>query len=356
MRVFAALALGAVLLSCATASTFDDDSGPVDSGTSDMGPAACPAMQKRCSNVCTDPQKDVNNCGSCGVKCKAGQYCAAGKCSDACSMPLVLCGQFCVDLNADHENCGKCGMGCSASQECKSKVCIKQCPSTLSLCDPDCVNLTTDPNHCGDCNTACGMNESCIGSLCCGQGQTACNGVCVNTQFDADNCGACGFACGGQTAYCGSGKCLAGCNPTGQRLTFNTLQSKTANGCWNTGNPCNTNNYSWSPNNGLNFAGNGQDAVCSGTTACVGHVGILTYQSSSVCQGAWDIYCDSAKVGSIVTTNKACQGTAMNNTCNVAFTPRQCSTIRLVATGGGSGQACCGGGMPDAMLTGVSAW
>ncbi len=207
MRLFVLLlAACGLIAACATAPVFDDDSGVPDAGRADSA-APCPGSQTRCGATCTDTAKDLSNCGACGTKCKATQYCAAGKCSDNCTMPFVLCGQFCVDTTTDHENCGTCGKACSVDQECKGKACLKKCPLGLTVCDMDCVNLTSDPTHCGDCNTACAMTELCTGSLCCKTGQIACNGACTDTGGDPNNCGACGFACGGLTPFCSNGMC-----------------------------------------------------------------------------------------------------------------------------------------------------
>ena len=97
--------------------------------------------------------------------------------------------------------------------------------------------------------------------------------------------------------------------------------------------------------------------MCGGVTACVGHVGIGTYTgSTTVCQGAWDVYCNNTKVGTINTVGKTCGGTAMTNGCSIAFTPASCSTIKLVASAGNGGLGCCGGAMPDSMVVAVSAW
>jgi hypothetical protein len=87
-------------------------------------------------------------------------------------------------------------------------------------------------------------------------------------------------------------------------------------------------------------------------------VGINTYASSTVCQGQFDVYCNSTKVGSIDTVGKACQGSAMTNGCDTTFTPTSCSTIKLVLTAGAGTDLCCltSGTGPDTMLTGVSAW
>jgi hypothetical protein len=205
-----------VVAACANAAVIEeDDSGPAaDAGKSDAT-KTCPGAQKLCgtgTGTCTDTAKDVANCGACGNKCKAGQFCAAGMCSDGCMMPNSLCGQFCVDLNTDHENCGKCGMGCAADQECKGKACLKICPKGLTVCDPDCVDVVSDPNNCGACANACSMSQFCTGGLCCEAGQIACNGQCVSLQNDPNNCGACGFACGGNTPYCINSQCT---NQTG---------------------------------------------------------------------------------------------------------------------------------------------
>lgn len=207
MRSFLAFISCVMALSCATAPVFDDDAGTVPDAGSKPDAAVCPGSQTRCGATCTDTAKDTSNCGQCGVKCKTGEYCAAGKCNAACNQPNLLCGQFCVDVATDHDNCGKCGMGCTSDQECKGKACIKKCPAGLSVCDMDCVAIESDSLHCGDCNTACAMGEICIGSICCKSGLTACNGACTDLQSDQNNCGACGLACGGNTPYCGSGQC-----------------------------------------------------------------------------------------------------------------------------------------------------
>ena len=174
---------------------------------------------------------------------------------------------------------------------------------------------------------------------------------------DNQNCGTCGNVCSGGTPYCSQGTCVAGCVPSGSRQAFNTMQSHTTNGCWSTGNPCSQDTYNFSQTYGENFQANGQYVVCSGTPACVGHVGIATYDSATdVCQGTWDVYCDTTKVGSIDTVGLECGGTAMTNGCSTSFTPTSCSTIKLVATGGSGVQNCCAGSAPDSMIVSVSAW
>jgi hypothetical protein len=198
----------AVLVACAKAEYFEtDDASTPDAGIQADVVAPCPGSQTRCASACTDTSKDVNNCGKCGARCAATQYCSSGKCSDQCVSPNKLCGQFCVDITSDHDNCGSCGKGCLVDQECKNSTCIKKCPQGLTVCDMSCVDVATDPNHCGDCNTTCGVGEICTGSTCCKAGLVACNGVCTDTNADQNNCGACGLACGGNTPYCTNGKC-----------------------------------------------------------------------------------------------------------------------------------------------------
>ncbi len=122
--------------------------------------------------------------------------------------------------------------------------------------------------------------------------------------------------------------------------------------------PCASDTYSFAAANGLNYQAVGQYFICGGTTACIGHVGINTYSSSTVCQGVFDVYCDSTKVGSINTVGKTCIGTAMTNTCNVSFNPTSCTTIKLELSAGAGTDLCCNtsGTGPDTMVVGISAW
>ena len=145
------------------------------------------------------------------------------------------------------------------------------------------------------------------------------------------------------------------CTPSGTRQPFNTVVSSTVTGCYSAGNPCVKDTVVFSPTNGRNFQAIGQEIVCGGTTACVGHVSVGTQQDSTVCQGTWDVYCNATMVGSINTLGKACAGTAMTNGCGITFAPTQCTTLRFVATAG-SGAQCCGGAGPDSTLVAISAW
>jgi hypothetical protein len=210
----AALASGALVFACAT-TTSEEDSGAPDAGGNEAG-LNCGTATKCGTGAmakCVDVTKDPQNCGACGTKCAASQFCAGSKCADQCNAPFKLCGQFCVNLDTDHENCGTCGKGCTSEQECVNKACVKKCAIGLTPCGDTCADLTTNHEFCGDCNNACAMNDICSGGLCCSASQTSCMGQCVELQSSSDNCGQCGFACGGPTPYCVKGKC-ASCNPS----------------------------------------------------------------------------------------------------------------------------------------------
>lgn len=139
------------------------------------------------------------------------------------------------------------------------------------------------------------------------------------------------------------------------RAALNNLASSTTTGCAS-GNPCQENAYHFTSTYEQNFADAGEQIVCSGVSTCVANVGIDTFNGSTICQGTWDVYCDSAMVGTIDTlTAGSCIGSPMTNKCSVSFPPVTCSTITLVAETG-SGSVCCGKGNVDSMIVAVSAW
>ncbi|HEX7600964.1 MAG TPA: hypothetical protein VF316_05135 [Polyangiaceae bacterium] len=340
-----------------------------------------------------DLQTDPLHCGSCTTICASGQLCSAGKCKASCDAPTTKCtvdgGPLCVTLGTDPKNCGQCNHACDppdagslaqgtgnddsglppplgydagtgwvlGTSTCANGACGVACSKGTTHCGGGvCFDTQNHHDHCGSCGTACAAGEWCTSGHCCAPGQLSCNGACTDVASDAANCGMCGTICSGGTPYCVDGTCAAGCTPSGTRQPFNAVVSSTTSGCWNTGNPCVQDTAVFSQTNGKNFQANGQELVCGGTTACVGHVGIGTYSSAAACQGTWDVYCNATKVGTINTVNKACMGTAMTNGCNVAFTPAPCSTLHLVATGGSGTLSCCAGNAPDSMIIAVSAW
>jgi len=357
---------------------------PGDGGTTDDGGSACPQFDLK-----TDPL----HCGSCTNACIAGQLCSAGTCKSSCDSPTTKCtidgGPLCVTLGSDPNNCGQCSKKCGAPDAgalaqgtgnldaglpptsgydagtgwvlgtpgCTSGSCNASCPAGTTDCGNGvCFDMQNHHDHCGSCGTACDPNDWCTSGHCCAPGQLYCGGACTDVTNSATNCGKCGTVCSGGTPYCANGTCTAGCNPAGTRQPFNSVVSSTVTGCYSAGNPCVQDTVVFGPANGRNFQALNQEFVCGGTTACIGHVSIGTYQSAGNCQGTWDVYCNSTKLGSINTLGKACAGTAMTNGCGITFTPTSCTTLRFVATAGSGVQNCCGGVAPDSVIVAVSAW
>jgi hypothetical protein len=150
-------------------------------------------------------------------------------------------------------------------------------------------------------------------------------------------------------------ECVPACVPTGMRQSFNTL-GLSPGGCI-TGNPCSQDVSVQSAAYIASFEVTNAALTCTGTTACISHVGIGTYTTAANCQGVWDVYCDAKKLGTIITVGKACANSAMANGCSLTFAPTTCSSIKLVAVQG-SGTSCCSAPIlpVDTRVTAVSAW
>lgn len=378
-NTIAALAVSALLGgACAKAI---DTGGDEDSGA---GGDASTSGDSGCAQY--DLSQDPKHCGSCTNACQADQVCSMGKCKAQCDAPTTRCasdaGAVCADLTVDTKNCGACGKACAAADAgamapgtnnpeagvpydggpgwalgtptCKASACDVTCTGGMTACSGLCFDTQNHHDRCGDCNTACAVSEWCNHGHCCSPDKMWCSSACIDVLSDPQNCGNCGNVCSGMTPYCSAGKCVAACIPSGTRQAFNTMASHTTTGCWN-GQPCVQNAYSWVTANGQSFINANEEVVCGGTTACVSHVGITTYDQAASCQGSWDVYCDANKVGTIDTTNKACGTTAMTNGCSITFMPLTCSTIKLVGKTGSVG-ACCGSTGLHSMVTAVSAW
>jgi len=384
MRVapWCVIAFGVVagVYACATGSVAggeEDSSVPTDATTaSDAGCAY-------------DLQTDPEHCGSCTNACASGQVCSSGACKATCESPTTKCtasdgGVTCASLTSDPNHCGSCTNECTVadgggvtpgpdnpsnpgvvydsgvgwttgSPACDASTCATTCAQGFTPCsDGICYDTQNHHDHCGTCSTACTAQQWCNQGNCCALGQEYCNGSCIDVLSNNSNCGACGNACGGGTPNCVSGVCSATCTPLGTRQAFNTLASKTATGCL-TASPCATATYDWSAANIQSFYNLNEDIVCSGTTACISNVGINNWNSGTVCQGTWDVYCDTTKVGSLDTMGKVCTGSPMTNGCSISFSPVTCSSIKFVLTGGDT-SGCCNGSPYDTTIAGVTAW
>jgi hypothetical protein len=353
-----------------------------DASTGDGGGGGCPQF-----NLQTDPQ----HCGSCTNACSSGQVCSSGKCGSSCQSPTTKCtgtdgGVTCFNLGTDPQHCGSCTKGCTVSDGggippgpnnpanpgivydsgtgwttgtpgCTSGTCETNCGSGFTACsDGVCYDTQNHHDHCGTCSTACqSTTEWCNRGNCCPLGQEYCNGACVDMLGNNQNCGACGNVCSGGTPNCTGGTCTSTCSPSGSRVAYNTLSSKTNTGCFTTS-PCAQATYLWSSANIESFENVGEYIVCGGTTACISHVGINNYANTSDCQGSWDVYCDTTKVGTLNTIGKTCSGSPMTNGCSISFNPVTCSSVKFSAQTT-AGHLCCGGTNPlDISISGVTAW
>jgi hypothetical protein len=103
-------------------------------------PLICPTGQNACGpgGSCVNTSADVNNCGSCGNTCAAGQACTAGACvSISCPAGQALCaaGGSCVSITNDPQNCGRCGNICAAGQACTAGVCQSAGGNDIFACE-----------------------------------------------------------------------------------------------------------------------------------------------------------------------------------------------------------------------------
>ena len=320
----------------AECTTAEDCPGPVDACrhrvcvaktcTIETPPQGTICQEGACaSGVATVSQCDGN--GSCVPG--TVQECSPYVCNPQASACLTSCAQP-GDCAAGFQcnNLGECavlqslGAPCSSGAECQSGFCPPQDGMCCaSACDSSCQSCALSKN---------GLQDG------------SCGDVVPGT--DPDN------ECPDPAVCMGQGSCA--CVPTGTRAPFNTLVENTTTGCVFS-DPCPWDAYDWA-DFGPIFVNIGERISCSGAPSCVANVGITTYELVEYCQGVWDVQCDDVLVGTINTIGRACAGTAMTNGCNVSFSARLCSSIRLVASGGQS--TCCAVGTPDAAISAVSAW
>lgn len=244
------------MLNCGVCGNACDPTENCSAGT--CVPAECPKGQERCNNVCVnlasvhiadcngdtiicndgfkqcDENKvacnnlnqDIENCGTCGNRCKDGEACFRGECRiNTCeSQNETLC-----DINGDAQckniasddadHCGACNYKCSSypipnatSNSCSAGQCQYECtdPYTNIADKADasgiqCVDFMTDSNHCGAIDNVCKDGNVCIGGHCKANPctnplETAClvgeENKCFNINAtNKDHCGACNYKC-----------------------------------------------------------------------------------------------------------------------------------------------------------------
>jgi len=104
----------------------DGRCGPMCSGTTTF-----------CNGICSNLKTDMNNCGSCGTVCPkippntTGGECMNGYCTIQCKMNYMDCNGNIADgcevyLRFDVNNCGSCGIRCPKGQICNDKMCVVQ--------------------------------------------------------------------------------------------------------------------------------------------------------------------------------------------------------------------------------------
>ena len=267
------------MLNCGVCGNACDATENCSAGT--CVPAECPKGQERCNNVCVnlasvhiadcngdtitcndgfkqcdenkvacnDLNQDIENCGTCGNRCKDGEACFRGECRiNTCeSQNETLC-----DINGDAQckniasddadHCGACNYKCSSypipnatSNSCSAGQCQYECtdPYTNIADKADasgiqCVDFMTDSNHCGKKNNVCKDGNVCIGGHCKANPctnplETAClvgeENKCFNINAtNKDHCGACNYKCSDHNVtnatsdVCYDGECQYTCN------------------------------------------------------------------------------------------------------------------------------------------------
>jgi hypothetical protein len=123
-------------------------------------------------------QKDVKNCGDCGVQCPTYPYtkptCSNGKCGYTCSSGWTDCDHKkengCeANTKSDLKNCGKCGVQCKSYPYSITKCNDGKCESTCTQGWKDCnhnmqhdgceTDVGKDVFNCGGCGKKCPCND-----------------------------------------------------------------------------------------------------------------------------------------------------------------------------------------------------
>lgn len=211
---------GACGVRCPTDQAFYDRNGGVMHCVAGVCRLSCAGDRADCNGLpddgCEVPigrgSSDMNNCGSCGVKCQ--HACIGGAC-DCPGGELCSDGE-CHDINVEDGNCGGCGLVCPPSNDppfpaewhmsrsCRNGLCNQPaCEPGWVDCNDDfgvaggdgCeTSVRDDVDNCGACGNACSPGEQCVGGAC----DCACGAACFTAiNSDIDNCGTCGFVCPG---------------------------------------------------------------------------------------------------------------------------------------------------------------
>ncbi len=124
---------GAGTTGAAGAGAAGTSGGAAGAGGGVAGSDGCPGQYCASSGpfVCVDVSTSLENCGSCGHACGAGQTCTGGTCRAAdagidgppvCATGYTWCG-VCTKTATDRSNCGSCGHACGAGQVCTGGAC-----------------------------------------------------------------------------------------------------------------------------------------------------------------------------------------------------------------------------------------
>ena len=87
----------------------------------------CQAGLTRCSaTVCADIQNDENHCGPGCIICGLNNVCNNGVCECDADNGFVQCDEWpvCENTNSDINNCGTCGKKCKDGEKCQNGECF----------------------------------------------------------------------------------------------------------------------------------------------------------------------------------------------------------------------------------------
>ena len=307
----------------------------------------CQDSQTECNGSCVDTKTNASHCGSCGTSCKTGELCVNGSCAIQCKDGQTDCSGTCVDTQTDINHCGSCGSTCNAGEACTAGKCEKRCPTELTKCGDACVDTKTSRANCGACGTACKDGEVCSAGTCalsCQASLTECNKTCVDTKLSRANCGACGTACKGGEV-CSAGTCALSCQTGLTKCSdtcVDTQLSRSHCGACGTackdGEVCSAGTCTLSCQQGL--------TDCSGT--CV------NTQSNRTHCGACGTACKSGEVCDAGTCKVSCptDQTLCNNTCTNTKSDRaNCGACGTVCKGG---EVCSAGTCALSCQTGLT--